>query len=97
MLLFVSFRAQRSRAEKSVFNRFLHFRPLRGPPVEMTKAQILITIGIGILQETLGPDRLTAIVQLSNYQGGEGGNELEWDKRIFQAFLPCFDSENAFF
>ena len=31
---------------KSVFNRFLHFGPLRGPPVEMTKAQILITIGI---------------------------------------------------
>jgi len=24
----------------------LHFRPLRGPPVEMTEAQILITIGI---------------------------------------------------
>jgi len=24
----------------------LYFRPLRGPPAEMTKAQILITIGI---------------------------------------------------
>ena len=47
MRLFESFRAQQSGAEKSVFNRFLHFGPLRGPPVEMTKAQIIITIGIG--------------------------------------------------
>ena len=29
-----------------ILNRFLHFGPLRDPPVEMTKAQILITIGI---------------------------------------------------
>jgi hypothetical protein len=29
---------------ESDFNRFLRFGPLCGPPVEMTKAQILITI-----------------------------------------------------
>jgi len=46
MRLFGSFRAQQSGVEKSVFNRFLHFRPLCGPTVEMTKAQIIITIGI---------------------------------------------------
>ena len=46
MRLFESFRAQRSGVEKSGFNRFLHFGPLRGPTVEMTKTQILITIGI---------------------------------------------------
>jgi len=28
------------------FNRFLHFGPLCGPMVEMTKAQIIITIGM---------------------------------------------------
>ena len=39
---------ERSEAESRnlLLNRFLHFGPLRGPPVEMTKAQILITIGI---------------------------------------------------
>jgi len=31
---------------KNNFNRFLRFKPLRGSPVEMTKAQILISIGI---------------------------------------------------
>ena len=33
---FVSFRAKRSGAEESVFNRFLHFGLLRSPTVEMT-------------------------------------------------------------
>ena len=39
---------ERSEAESRnlSFNRFLHFGPLRSPPVEMTKAQILITIGM---------------------------------------------------
>ena len=46
MRLFASFRAQQSGVEKSVLNRFLHFGPLRGPPVEMTEAQILNTIGL---------------------------------------------------
>jgi hypothetical protein len=46
MRLCESFRAQRSGVEKSVFNRFLHFGPLCGPPVGMTITQILITIGI---------------------------------------------------
>jgi len=46
MRLFESFRAQQSGVEKSVFNGFLHFKPLRGSPVEMTKAQILIIICI---------------------------------------------------
>lgn len=41
----MSFRAQQSGVEKSVFYRFLDFGPLRDPPVEMTKAQIFITIG----------------------------------------------------
>jgi len=35
---------------KICFNRFLHFGSLRGPPVEMTKAQMLITISIISLQ-----------------------------------------------
>ena len=48
MCLFVSFRAQRSGIEKSCFNRFLHFGPLRDPSVEMTKARMIITIGINI-------------------------------------------------
>ena len=62
MRLFESFRAQQSGVEtrnevespegKSVFNRFLHFWPLRGPPVEMTKAQILTTIGIIAIRRT---------------------------------------------
>jgi hypothetical protein len=41
--LFESFRAQRSGVEKSVLNRFLHFGPLCGPPVEMTMAHVLVT------------------------------------------------------
>ena len=41
-------KGERSEAESRnlLFNRFLHFGPLRGPPVEMTKAHILIIIGI---------------------------------------------------
>jgi len=41
---------ERSEAESRnlFFNRFLHFGPLRGPPVEMTKAHILIIIGISL-------------------------------------------------
>ena len=34
------------RSREIFLNRFLHFGPLRGPPVEMTKAQILNAIGI---------------------------------------------------
>jgi sulfur carrier protein ThiS len=39
---------ERSEAESRnlFFNRFLHFGPLCGPPVEITKAHILIIIGI---------------------------------------------------
>ena len=40
----ISSAAKRSR--EIFLNRFLHFRPLCGPTVEMTKAQILITIDI---------------------------------------------------
>ena len=38
--------AQRSGVEKSVLHRFLHFGLLCGPTVEITKVQIIITIGI---------------------------------------------------
>ncbi len=53
MRLFVSFRAHSAPLRvKTTFmpsgDEALHFRPLRGPPVEMTEAQILITIGISI-------------------------------------------------
>jgi len=51
---------ERSEAESSnlLFGRFLHFGPLRGPSVEMTKAQILITIGI-----TTGQSPQTAVAR----------------------------------
>jgi hypothetical protein len=41
-------KGERSEAESRnlLLDRFLHYGPLCGPPVEMTKAQILITIGI---------------------------------------------------
>ena len=38
---------ERSEVEwRNLFIRFLHFGPLCGPTVEMTKTQIIITIGI---------------------------------------------------
>src|SRR4030042_5336167 len=48
-----------------LFNRFLHFGPPCGPPVEMTKMQFLITIGMtnrgrGIFQQSGVPDYFSA-------------------------------------
>ncbi len=40
------FERSESESRNLFFNRFLHFGPLCGPTVEMTKAQIIIAIGI---------------------------------------------------
>ena len=88
MRLFESFRAQQNGVEspegKSVFNRFLHFGPLCGPPVEMTKAQILIAIGINrILLFLLLKDAHSAAIRVRRSFGRHVGIFLDLIKHVF--------------
>ena len=69
----------------------LHFGSFRGPPVEMTKAQILIRIGLSHRSENLAVNRKLTLLKKVTYELGRLLSPLHRYRWIIYTFAKIGD------